>query len=70
MAAHQEVEGHLGRKGITFSSATPGVSTITAPNTTLSMQTLSELIQVCQAEGHELVFTAGALKIRPKDSNL
>jgi hypothetical protein len=70
MSAHSEIEGHLGRRGKTFSSATAGCATLTAPNTNFSHQELLELIDVCRSEGHELILTAGAMKIRPKDSTL
>jgi hypothetical protein len=70
MAAHSEIEGHLGRKGKTFSSATAGVATMTAGNNTFSHQELKELIRVAEVEGYELVLTAGAIKVRPKDSAL
>lgn len=70
MAAHSEITKHLSGKGWTFSDATAGISTLTAPNTTLDMQALQDLINVCRASGFELVHTAGALKIRPKDSSL
>jgi hypothetical protein len=70
MASHSEIEGHLGRKGKTFSSATAGVTTMTAGNNNFSHQELKELIATAEVEGHELVITAGALKIRPKDSTL
>lgn len=70
MAAHAEINKHLDRLGLTYSTATAGVTTVTAGNTTLDFQRLTELARVAQAEGHELVFSAGALKIRPKDSAL
>ena len=70
MAAHSEVEKALNKKGLTFSSATAGISTLTAPNTNLSMQDLEDLINVAKANNHELVFTAGALKLRPWNSSL
>jgi len=70
MASHSEIEGHLSRRGKTFSGATAGVSTMTAANNNFSHQELKELIAAAEVEGHELVITAGALKIRPKDSTL
>lgn len=70
MAAHPEITKVLSNKRLTFSDATAGVSTVTAGNTTLSMQDLKDLINACAASGFELVFTAGALKIRPKDTAL
>jgi hypothetical protein len=69
MPAHQEVERGLSNKRIPFVSGT-GVATVTAANTNLSHQDIKDLIHLAEAEGHELVFTAGALKIRPKDSTL
>lgn len=70
MASHSEISGHLGRRGKTFSDATAGVSTLTAGNNTFSHQELHELLRVAESEGYELVMTAGAMKIRPKDSAL
>jgi len=70
MAAHQTVEKALDGKGLVYSSATAGITTITAPNTTLSMKDLEDLINVAKATSHELVFTAGALKLRPWNSAL
>lgn len=70
MSAHSEVEAHLGRKQKVFSGATAGITTQTAGNTNWSYQELKELFAVCDAEGHEVVLTAGALKIRPLNSTL
>jgi len=70
VGAHVEINKHLDRMGVTYSTATAGVTTVTAGNTTLDWKTLQEIERSAAAEGHELVFTAGALKIRPKDSNL
>lgn len=70
MAAHSEITKHLSGKQLTFSDAAAGVSTLTAGNTTLDMKDLQDLINACRASGFELVHTAGALKIRPKDSTL
>ena len=69
MPGHPEVEKLLARKQLTFTSGT-GISTIVAANTNLSMQDLQDIINACRASGQELVFSAGALKIRPKDSTL
>jgi hypothetical protein len=69
MPGHAEVERVLSGKQKTFVSGT-GVITLTAGNTNLSMQDLQDIINACVASGQELVFTAGALKIRPKDSAL
>jgi len=69
MPGHAEVERVLSGKNKTFVSGT-GVITLTAGNTNLSMQDISDIIHACQASGQELVFSAGALKIRPKDSTL
>lgn len=70
MSAHSEVEGHLGRHGKTYSGATAGCATLTAANTNFSHQELMDLIDVLKASGYELTLTAGAMKIRPKDSTL
>lgn len=70
MSAHSEVEKHLGLRGKTFSGATAGCATLTAGNTNFSHQELVELLDVCRVEGHEVTITAGAMKIRPKDSTL
>lgn len=70
MAAHSEVEGKMKGLGLTIVSGTPGVTTVTAPNTTLDAKALHELIRTAEAEGHEVIFSAGSLKVRPKDSNL
>lgn len=68
MAAHGEITKVLNNKNLAFSDATAGVSTLTAGNSTLSMQDLQDIINACRASGFEVVHTAGALKIRPKDS--
>lgn len=70
MAAHSEIERHMSQKGLVIVSGAAGVTTITAPNTTLDAKALHELIRTAEAEGYEVVFTAGALKVRPKDSVL
>lgn len=69
MSGHLEVEKLLRQKRLTFTSGT-GISTIVAANTNLSMQDLQDIINSCLASGQELTFSAGALKIRPKDSTL
>jgi hypothetical protein len=70
MAAHSEFNKHLDRLGLNYSTATAGITTVTAPNTTMEWKQILELERMAAAMGHELVFTAGALKIRPKDSTL
>ncbi len=70
MSAHSEIEAHLGRKGVTYSSATAGCTTVAAGAASFDHKDLAELERVCAAEGYELLFTAGALKIRPKNSAL
>jgi hypothetical protein len=70
VSAHSEIEAHLGRKGVTFSGATAGITTVTAGNNTLDSKNFAELERIAQVYGHEVVFTAGALKIRPANSNL
>lgn len=70
MAAHASLERALDGKRLPYSSATAGVTTITAANTTLSMQDLEDIINAAKAANHEVVFTAGALKIRPTNSAL
>lgn len=70
MAAHAELTKRLNDKRLTFSDATAGCSTLTAGNATLDMQDLQDIIHACRASGFELIHTAGALKIRPKDTSL
>jgi hypothetical protein len=70
MAAHSEITKLLNLKNVTFSDATAGVSTLAAGAATLEMKDLQDIINACRASGFELVHTAGALKIRPKDSTL
>lgn len=63
------VEQHLNLKRKTFTSGA-GITTLTAGNANFSQQEIAELERVAAATGQELVWTAGALKIRPKDSTL
>jgi len=70
MAAHGSVQNFLDLKGKTYSTATAGVTTLTAGNNNFDAKELEELIRACKAIGHEVVVTAGAVKIRPKDSAL
>jgi len=70
MAAHQNVQKFLDEKNKTYSTATAGVTTLTAANTNFDMKELEEMIRAAKGAGCELVLTAGALKIRPRDSAL
>lgn len=70
MSSHNEVAGHLNRRNKVFSEATNGCTTMTAGNNNFAHQELKELIAAVEVEGFEIVITAGALKIRPKDSTL
>jgi hypothetical protein len=69
MPGHNDSEVLLGKLRKTFVSGT-GVTTMTAPNNNFSMQELRDLIISCEANGQEIVVTAGALKIRPANSAL
>lgn len=66
---NQSVEQHLSNKNKGFTSGA-GVTTLSAAQNTFDAKEFAELKRVCAATGQEIVFTAGALKIRPKDSNL
>lgn len=70
MSSHSNVSDHLGRKGITFSEATAGCTTVSAANNTLDAKDLSELERVAGVSGYEVILNAGAIKIRPRNSNL
>jgi hypothetical protein len=70
MAAHSEVTKALNKKRLSFDDSSPGITTLTAANTTLSMQDLRDIEHAAAGSGFELVFSNGALKIRPRDSAL
>jgi len=70
MSVHPEIELYLARKNNGFSGASPGIATRAAANMFLDHQGLKELMDVCEVNGHEVVITAGAFKIRPKDTAL
>ena len=70
MSSHSEIAGHLNKRNKVFSEATAGCTTMTAGNNTFAHQELKELIRAAEVQGFEVVLTAGALKIRPKDSTL
>lgn len=69
MPGHAQVEQYLNNKNKAFTSGA-GVTTLTAGQASFDQKELADLERACAASGQELVFTAGALKIRPKDSTL
>ena len=69
MPGNGSVEQHLNNKNKGFTSGA-GVTTLSAAQATFDAREMAELERVAAATGQELVWTAGALKIRPKDSTL
>jgi hypothetical protein len=69
MPGHPHVEAFLTSKGKPFTSGA-GITTLTAGQANFDQKEIAELERACHASGQEVVFTAGAMKIRPKDSNL
>ena len=70
MAAHSDVNKVLGGKNLVTDTSVAGVTSIAAANNTLSMKDLEEIIRAAKVVNHEVVLSAGILRIRPTNSAL